>query len=110
MSEPSVALDEVNPAPTVIVASAVAYLNITTPLSPVADETSEPQPPVFVPVPLPSVPLEPEYVLPAPPPPRYTDEPVIEEASPTPPSPASFPLVLPPTPPAPPPPPPWSTP
>ncbi len=34
MSDPSVALDEVKPAPTEIVASAVAYLIITTPEPP----------------------------------------------------------------------------
>ena len=52
MSEPTVALDEVKPAPTEIVPVPVAYLRITTPESPASfapEVPGEPPPPVFVP-------------------------------------------------------------
>ena len=66
MSDPSVALDEVKPAPTVIVDEPVEYLKITTPLPPAAPTlepllfaVEPPPPPPVLTVPAEPLPLTP---------------------------------------------------
>ena len=99
MSEPTVALDEVNPAPTEIVASAVAHLSMTIPDAPAVapDDDNLPSPPL----PVLALGAAPPEEPPFPPAALVTEEPVIDQAKPAPP----VLLISPPLPPAPPPPP-----